>query len=180
ANSIVSQAIYRGTAFDYLRLTDDREIYFQGIDVLKFTDRNVVLDVVPTDPLFKQQWNLLATDVPDAWRFTTGSNDVLLVSLDTGIGTLPLGVDDLAPSRLLTNGTSIQGFVGGEVNTHGHQSISILSSPPNNSQGVAGINWTSPVLIENVYTAGDPAAHLLIAIIEALDMARENHQRVVF
>ena len=34
----------------------------------------------------KEQWNLQAMDVSGAWRFNRGSSDVVLVSLDNGIG----------------------------------------------------------------------------------------------
>ena len=58
--------------------------------------------VIANDPLFKQQWGLAATDVPNVWRFTTGTSKVLLVSLDSGLPTStlasavsPLLADDL-------------------------------------------------------------------------------------
>ncbi|MGA2035933.1 MAG: putative Ig domain-containing protein, partial [Thermoguttaceae bacterium] len=139
AQSIVSQAIYHGTAFDYIRLADGREIYFQGVEELVlpakeygFFGNNKVLWLVPqpTDPSYPQQWNLAVTDVPDAWRFTTGSGDVLLVSLDSGLPALvPAGDNkyDLDSTRLITNqpdSNSVQAINSeGGVNNHGEQSI---------------------------------------------------------
>ena len=78
SNSTANQAIYQGSAYDYLRLTDGREIYFQGFERLKFSDGSIhELAVRPFDPAFGEQWNLHVTDVPSAWRFTQGSTDVL-------------------------------------------------------------------------------------------------------
>ena len=45
ANSIKSQAIYHGSAYDYLVLNDGREIYFQGIDILQFKTPADILQV---------------------------------------------------------------------------------------------------------------------------------------
>ena len=80
------QAIYQGLAVDYVRLTDGREIYFTGIERLQAVvtipnhafPRFIDLAVTPNDPDFQKQWNLQITDVPDAWRFTQGSDKVLL------------------------------------------------------------------------------------------------------
>jgi len=60
-NSAPKQVIYHGTSFDFLRLNDGREVYFQGIERLKFSDNTItVLQAAPnsTDPWFQQQWNL--------------------------------------------------------------------------------------------------------------------------
>ena len=89
------QAIYRGSVYDYAQLTDGREIYFQGIERLRLAGGGEYeLAVHPNDPSFPSQWNLHVTDVPSAWRFGTGSNDVMLVSLDTGVA-LASGLHDL-------------------------------------------------------------------------------------
>lgn len=49
-DSITSQAIYHGSAYDYLRLTDGREIYFQGIDTLQFLFGDTLqLQVLPSE-----------------------------------------------------------------------------------------------------------------------------------
>ena len=105
--STINQAIYHGSAYDYVRLDDGREIYFQGIERLQFPDGTVKeLQVHPNDPSFAQQWNLAVTDVPDAWRFTTGSPNVVLVSLDSSLPAAPNGLSDLSPT---VNTTGING-----------------------------------------------------------------------
>jgi hypothetical protein len=99
--SVENQAIYRGSSFDYLRLDDGREVYFQGVEELVFDGLTLELQVHPNDPDFPKQWNLAVTDTADAWRFTKGSENVLIVSLDNGLtsydGTTNFmhGADDL-------------------------------------------------------------------------------------
>ena len=55
----LNQAVYHGSSFDYLRLTNGREIYFQGIEYLMFTGGvTLELQAHPNDRLFPNQWNL--------------------------------------------------------------------------------------------------------------------------
>ncbi|KPJ75957.1 MAG: hypothetical protein AMJ54_13385, partial [Deltaproteobacteria bacterium SG8_13] len=160
-NSPPDQAIYHGSAYDYLSLADGREVYLKGIERLQFADGLIEeLQVYANDPIFPAQWGLAVTDVPVAWRFTTGSDDVVLVSLDDGLPTEPTGKgsntvqgDDLSKRLDVTYGipngrpSSLDSEPGID---HGHQTISIMSSPPNGYR-VTGVNWTSPVVVENIF-----------------------------
>ncbi|XHX76385.1 MAG: S8 family serine peptidase [Stenomitos frigidus ULC029] len=176
-NSTWSQATFRGTAFDYVTLTDGREIYMQGIENLRFNDGSTLeLQVHPDDTFYNQQWNLNVSDVSSAWRFTRGSSNVLLASLDSGILTAAGasgGITDLTTSRLITDATDDDNYAN---YGHGHSAISVMSSTANNRSGVAGINWNSNVYVNDVYSG----VTLRQAIIDTLAYAREHNQRVVF
>ena len=177
SGSTANQAIYGGTVFDYITLTDGREIYFQGIEYLQFADgTSLELQVHPNDTFFSDQWNLSVSDVTSAWRFTQGSSDVLLVSLDTGILTVSGGsggITDIATNRLITDATDDDNY---NNYGHGHSSISIMSSTANNSSGIAGINWNSKVYVTDVYNG----VTLKTAITDAIKYARDRNMRVVF
>ena len=174
------QAIYRGSAYDFLQLNDGREIYMSGIERLEFADNQVLELLVRTnDPAFDDQWNLHTQDVPGAWRFTRGSQDVLLVSLDTGLLT-PAGraddpFEDMTAGRLITDPTDDDNFNGSSYG-HGHRAISVMSSTPNNNEGIVGINWHSDVFVVDVYHGVD----LDDGIDDAIQYAEEHNQRVVF
>jgi serine protease len=189
AFSIVAdrQAIYKGSAYDYLRLTNGREIYFQGVERLKFSDGSIKeLTVSPNDPLFNQQWNLHAMDVPSAWRFSQGSTGVMLVSLDSGVlntANAPTwaGVHDL--SRLMTDPTDDDNDIVNGIPQnypyglgHGHQAVSVMAGAANNGMGVAGVNTQSSVMVADVYNG----VSLQQAIQDAINYARANGKRVVF
>jgi hypothetical protein len=173
-NSTSSQAIYGGTAFDYLTLSDGREIYFQGVEYLRFVDGSTFeLQVHPNDTHFNEQWNLAVSDVPDAWRFTQGSSTVLLASLDTGLSPATgtgAGIYDISTSRVVNLGNPT-------TSGHGHDAISVMASTANNNSGVTGINWNSDVYVNNVYGGG---ISLQQAIRDTLTYARAHNQRVVF
>lgn len=176
-NSTWNQAFFGGTAFDYLSLTDGREIYFQGIENLRFSDGSTMeLQVHPNDTYYNQQWNLHVSDVSSAWRFTQGSSNVLIASLDTGILTAAGasgGITDISTGRLITDPTDDDNFAD---YGHGHSSISVMSSTANNSSGVAGINWNSNVYVNDVYGG----VSLRQAIQDTIAYARAHNQRVVF
>ncbi len=175
--STYSQALFGGTSFDFINLADGREIYLQGIEQLRFNDgTSFNLSVSPNDTYFGQQWNLHVSDVDSAWRFTRGSSNVLLSSLDTGVlGPVGSGrgVHDMTNSRLVTDPTDDDNYGG---NGHGHMSISVMSAAANNGSGIAGINWNSRVFVNDVYGG----VNLRQAVIDSIAYARANNQRVVF
>lgn len=184
SGSTTSQAIYGGTAFDYITLSDGREIYFQGIEYLRFADGTTLeLQVRPNDPYLSYQWNLAVSDVTSAWRFTQGASNVLLASLDTGILTAVGangGIVDISANRLITNYWDDDNF---NDYGHGHSSISIMAGTTNNSSGTAGINWNSPVYANDIFggnTAGVWRVTLQGAIANVISYARANNMRVVF
>jgi hypothetical protein len=184
SGSTNNQAIYGGTAWDYMTLSDGREIYFQGVEFLSFADGSTVeLQVHPNDTYFGNQWNLAVTDVPSAWRYTQGASNVLLASLDTGILTA-VGANgsivDINSNRLLTNFWDDDNF---NDYGHGHSAISIMAGAANNSSGIAGINWNSSVYVNDVYggnTAGVWRITLQNAIRNVISYARATNSRVVF
>lgn len=175
--STSSQALFGGSSFDFISLADGREIYLQGIEQLQFSDgTNLNLSMSTNDSGFGQQWNLHVSDVDSAWRFTQGSSNVLLASLDTGVlGPVGSGrgVHDMTNSRLITDATDDDNYGG---NGHGHMSISVMSARPNNGSGIAGINWYSNVYVNDVYNG----VNLRQAVIDSIAYARANNQRVVF
>ncbi len=184
--------VHQGYAVDHLVLSNGSEVYFTGIDRIAGPKgksspwaTSVDLSVRPNDPEFPNQWNLHVSDVPSAWRFTTGSEDVLLVSLDTGV--LPRDepvhvfgkVTDLSTERLITeplNAVEAASFASREYG-HGHMSVSVMSGTPNNGQFVAGINWESDVLVANVYSF---PSDLQTAIRTALEYGRQAGKKIVF
>jgi len=176
SGSTANQAIFGGTSFDYLTLADGREIYFQGIENLRFIDGTLDLQVHPNDSFFGQQWNLHISDVDSAWRFTQGASNVLLASLDTGILTAPGangGIVDISMSRLITDPTDDDNF---KDYGHGHSAISVMASTANSASGIAGINWNSNVYVNDVYGG----VSLQRAISDTIAYARARNMRVVF
>ena len=123
----------------------------------------------PSDPLFGQQWGLGRVRVPEAWDTTTGSSDVIVAVLDTGIALLhetPSGMPLATPlphpdlkGRLLPgydfiskpessgddDGRDADPTDAGDVFTsrlHGTHVAGILGANTDNGMGIAAENMT--------------------------------------
>jgi subtilisin family serine protease len=95
--------------------------------------------------------NLAKTSVQTAWATTTGSSDVTIAVVDTGVTAVP----DLAGSLL--PGANFVTRVGGKINGlpttnvtddagHGTMVASLLGANTDNGLGIAGVCWTCRIL----------------------------------
>lgn len=100
------------------------------------------------DPLRPQQWALDKIHAPEAWNITTGSNGVVVGILDTGINYTH---EELQPNMWPSLGWECFGF--GDLADHdGHGTViaGIIGAVGNNGLGVAGLNWSSQLMILKV------------------------------
>ena len=141
-------------------------------------------DTIPNDPSLPQLWGLNNTgqtvnwttgtpdadiDAPEAWSVSTGSPDVTVAVIDTGVD---VSHPDLAPNVWVnpgedcagcrTNGVDDDGngyvddwrgwdFVNGDNNPtddngHGTHVAGTIAAAGNNGLGVAGVAWSSKVM----------------------------------
>jgi thermitase len=85
--------------------------------------------VDPDDPYYPNQWGLPAVVAPEAWEVTTGSSDVTIAIIDTGVdathpdlaGRIVPGYDfvnrDSDPSDDHGHGTRVAGIAGAPATT---------------------------------------------------------------
>lgn len=158
AADLGQQAFYGGTVFDCLTLRNGDELYLQGIERLRFED--ITIDLTPNlDAISDRQWNTQVMDVNGAWRFNTGSDDVVLVSLDNDI-------DHLQYLTAKNNHSQI---------SHGHRAMSVMASQ-HNGEDVAGVAPNAALWGYNIYDAGVT----LFDAIKAVGERRQAGQRIVF
>ena len=152
-----------------------------------YAEPNFILhaaDVMPNDPFFPRLWGLHNTgqtvnwtagtpdadiDAPEAWSVSTGSPDVVVAVIDTGVDTAH---PDLAPNIWVnagedcagcrTNGVDDDGngyvddwrgwdFANGDNNPtddngHGTHVAGTVAATGNNGLGVAGVTWSSRIM----------------------------------
>ena len=147
--------------FDAMQLNDGSRILFEGIDRIQFADQIIDFSVVPNDPLFEDQWNLHITGVHNAWKFTTGSSDVLIGIQDDGLELGRVETEnrfllfqqdihpDLDNSRLEERG---QKQIPTFSTSHGTGVNGIIAAASNNNDGISGINWVSNIWHSDVNT----------------------------
>jgi subtilisin family serine protease len=137
-------------------------------------------DTTPNDPSFNLQWDWLNTgqiggtpgvdvDAAKAWDLTTGSNNVVVGLLDTGVQTQPHVHTDLA-ANVWNNAAECNGIPGVDdegdgyvddchgIDTinhdsdpdddfgHGTHTAGTMGAVGNNGIGVTGMNWNVTIL----------------------------------
>ncbi|MDH5545710.1 MAG: S8 family serine peptidase [Gammaproteobacteria bacterium] len=148
------------------QLNRDDEIEFAEVD------RWVRIAKTPNDSRFVDQWSLRDSDVggigmPAAWDITTGSSDIVIAVVDTGVrahadlsARLLPGYDLISSTTVSNDGdgrdadandpgdwSSSDDFCGAGYSTwHGTHVAGIIAAASNNEKGIAGVNWVSKIL----------------------------------
>jgi len=176
--------------------------YRSNADV-EYAEPNYVVRkaVIPNDPGFTQEWGLSNTgqtggilgadiDAPEAWDITTGSHDILIAVIDTGVA---YGHPDLAANvwqntkEIPANGIDDDGngyvddvygwdFIDNDgypedLDSHGTHVAGIIASQGNNGAGGSGVMWSARIMalrFLGVSGSGD-VANAAMAIIYAAD-----------
>lgn len=115
------------------------------------------------DPYFSQglEWHLSKIQAPAAWDLTTGSPNVIVAVVDSGVRA---SHPDLA-GKVLTNGYD---FIANDAdptdeNGHGTAVAGTVSPATNNQLGVAGVSWNTPILPIRVLDANGSGSYSAIA-----------------
>ncbi len=121
--------------------------------------------LVPSDPLYAQQWGLAKISAPNAWDVVTGTQTVVIAVLDSGIdfthidftGRLWTNPGEVAGNGLDddTNGyiDDVKGwdFVNADNNPaddigHGTQAAGVAAAAGNDGAGIAGVCWNCKIM----------------------------------
>jgi len=164
------------------------------------------IEATPNDPDFDQLWGLHNTgqtggtsdadmDLPETWDFTTGSDQVIIAVIDTGID---WDHPDLAANMWVNTGETpgdgidndnngyiddIHGYDFGEndsdpddTNSHGTHVAGTIGAVGNNGIGVVGVNWN----VKLMALKGSNAQHGLpqSATIAALNYAVDHGAQI--
>ena len=161
----------------------------------------------PNDTLFGQQWTLERIAAPAAWEFASGSPEVVIAVIDSGVACQHpdlaaniwvnqaerdgiAGFDDDANGYVDdVTGWDFAGASGTQTDPdadpsdssasgHGTHVAGIIAAVGNNAQGVAGLCWSARLMVLKV-KADDSEYYDTYDIIQALDYARENGARIV-
>ena len=138
---------------------------------VQYAEPNFVVEAfsnAPNDPLFTSQWSLqihAGIDAIEAWDVTTGSAEVVVAVLDTGVDYLHVDlVDNLFRNEVecTANGSDDDGngvvddchgfnaltHSGDPYDDHGHGThvAGIIGATGNNASGVTGVAWNVRLL----------------------------------
>jgi len=138
---------------------DAVKLYQQNPNVL-YAEPNYLRykSAIPNDPYFSQLWGLHNTgqkvngvtgtpgadiNAPAAWDITTGSNDVIVAVLDTGVD---YNVPDLHDN--IVNGWDFATHSNDPMDRDGHGTkvAGVIAAVGNNSIGVTGVMWKAKIM----------------------------------
>ncbi|MGC4068656.1 MAG: S8 family peptidase [Polyangiaceae bacterium] len=139
---------------------------------VKATDTDPVwtLDSIPNDPLYPQQWSLPQVNAPQAWDVVTGSPDVVVAVIDSGVDFThpdlssaiwnnpadpPDGVDndgnglvdDSHGWNFASNNNDLK-----DLEAHGTHIAGIIAATRNNATGIAGVASGVKIMAIQVHT----------------------------
>jgi subtilisin family serine protease len=163
-------------------------------------DRVVHQTTTPDDPLLSSEWGLTAIRAPEAWDVTTGSPQVMVAVVDTGIDA---SHPDLSPNLWTnpgesgagrdTNGLDDDGdglvddvhgwdFVDGDAqpddgNGHGTHVSGTIAARGDDGVGVAGVTWSTAIMPLRVL--GNDGSGYVSDVVTAYAYAASSGARVV-
>ena len=129
----------------------DPNVLYAEPNYILHTTANPNIALTPNDPRFKDGslWGLTKINAPGAWNTTTGSSNVVVAVLDTGI-------DYTHPDLTANMGVDADGNFGIDVanndtdpmddNEHGTHVSGTIGAVGNNGIGVVGVNWNVKLL----------------------------------
>ncbi len=200
---------------------DEAISFFKSIPYVKYAEKNYVRYPLTTSPndldltwdethQVKRQWALYNADndrcdihAPEAWDIFTGSSDIVVAVIDTGID---LSHDDLA-ANIWTNPNDPSGggdndlngfeddvhgwnflsnYLGHDVgdnnvqdlNGHGTRMSGAIGAVGNNQLGMTGVCWNVKIMTLR-YNAGNDSFIGISEIVNAIDYATSNGASVI-
>lgn len=127
----------------------------------------------PDDPGFVNQWGMVRIQAPEAWDVTTGSNQVTIAILDTGVD---LDHPDLV-SKIISSVDFSNSGTTDDVYGHGTHVAGIAAAMTNNSIGVTGLSYRCTIMNVKVLDNNGMGAYSWIA--SGIIWAADNGARII-
>ena len=154
---------------------------YSSLDFVEFVEPNYVYNIckVPDDPLFGSQWGLDQSndcdiDAPEAWDIGTGSNDVVIAVVDTGV--------DYDHEDLVGKCISGYDFVNNDNDpmddhNHGTHCAGIIGANGNNGVGISGVCWNCKIMPVKVLSGQGSGSSSGVA--QGIEYAADNGADVI-
>lgn len=163
-----------------LRDEDIRRVPPELHDALANLTPEVTYEIAttPNDPNYSSQSYLSAMQADAAWDITTGSANVTVAIIDTGVyGGHPDLSGKMTAGYDFINGRALTGSESSDDNGHGTIVAGIIGAGTNNSVGIAGVTWNVRLMPIKAIAASGVGTDTDIA--QAVRYAADNGARVI-
>lgn len=122
-------------------------------------DAEAVALATVNDPGFTTQWHLAKIQAPAAWDLQTGSEQLRVAVIDSGVNASHPDVGRVLPGYDFVNNDAD----ASDDNGHGTAVAGCISPATNNNLGIAGLSWNTAVLPVKVLGATGSGSYSAIA-----------------
>ena len=140
---------------------------------IEFAEPNFIAEgaLIPNDTWYPSQWHLPKIFAPEGWDINTGSTEIIIAIIDSGVDSdHPDLVDKLVPGRNFLCGYDVNNTDDVSLG-HGTAVAGSAAATTDNEIGVAGVAWKSLIMPLVVLNPENSAtyADMIEAIIYAAD-----------
>lgn len=143
---------------------------------VEFVEPNYIFQtaVVPNDPSYPQTWGMPKINAPGAWDITTGSSNIVVADIDTGVD---LNHPDLQGNLISGKNFVTPGAQPQDDHGHGTHAAGTIGAIGNNSVGIAGVDWSVHIMPLKVLGTDGRGTEAVIS--DAIHYAADNGVRVI-
>ena len=134
---------------------------------------SITPSIAPNDSYFDKQWALAKIQAPEAWQVISGSQDVLIAILDTGIDQ---SHEDLE-GKVVAEVNFTDSPTADDIHGHGTHIAGIIAANSNNGIGIAGVAPDAQLM--NVKVADDKGKCQPSVVTQGIIWAVNNGASVI-
>ncbi|HID61228.1 MAG TPA: peptidase S8, partial [Anaerolineae bacterium] len=144
--------------------------------LVEYAEPNYIIHAIltPNDAYFPSQWGLTKIGAPQAWDVTTGSSNLTIAIVDSGID---LDHPDLSGKIILGYDYVNGDWYPDDDYGHGTHVAGIAAAQTNNGLGVAGVSWGARLMALKVLDAGGSGSYADVA--SAVTYAADHGAKII-
>lgn len=158
----------------------DKARAYQAEGMVEYAEPDFIVKAfgIPNDPYVDIQWGFTNSsdtdiDAPEAWDVTTGTPEVTIAILDSGVDQ---DHEDLAAKIVANENFTTSGTVD-DLLGHGTHVAGIAAAVTNNGIGIAGVGYSCSII--NVKVLGDDGSGYTSWVANGIIYAVDNGAKVI-